>query len=96
MDIAQLGASVKRLRRAAHLTQVQLAQAAGLSRATIAALETGTLAEIGFVKAQRILESLGSEFKIIQAPAFRPTMDELMAMNEEDSDANQPQPRYRS
>jgi transcriptional regulator with XRE-family HTH domain len=84
MDIKQVGLLIRQKRRDVMLTQQQLAQQAGLSRATVASLESGALSEIGFTKLQRLLEAVGLELRVAQAPTDRPTMDELMAINQQE------------
>jgi transcriptional regulator with XRE-family HTH domain len=51
---------------------------AGLSRATIDALENGRASDIGVSKLSRILAVLGLELSIRPATNERPTLDELM------------------
>ena len=54
MDRATIGRLVSERRRAKRLTLAALAQSAGVGRSTLAALEAGKLAELGFVKVERI------------------------------------------
>jgi DNA-binding XRE family transcriptional regulator len=60
------------------LSQAQLAQPLGMSRATISAIETGRCEEIGFVKLAALLDMVGLEFKVA-ARSTRPTIDDLRA-----------------
>ena len=83
MSLGQLGKSISDARREQGLRQVDLATRAGLSRATIDALENGRAADIGVSKLSRILGILGVELSIRPATNERPTLDELM---EEDAD----------
>jgi transcriptional regulator with XRE-family HTH domain len=83
MSLGQLGKSISDARREQGLRQVDLATRAGLSRATIDALENGRAADIGVSKLSRILGALGMELSIRPATNERPTLDELM---EEDAD----------
>lgn len=97
MNMNEVGSLVRERRRESGLTQVQLAAQTGISRATIAGLEAGSLAEIGFVKLQRICESVGLEMRAVPAPQGRPTLDELMALNRQEYERNHvKQPRFRS
>lgn len=73
-DIAQ---SVRTNRKARRLTQHQLAAQAGVSRALIAALEGGRLAELGVKKLIRILNALGLELRIATLNLSRPTLEDL-------------------
>jgi transcriptional regulator with XRE-family HTH domain len=54
VDLATIGRMIAERRRAKRLTLAALAQAAGVGRSTLAALEAGKLAELGFVKVDRI------------------------------------------
>ncbi|MGB3705894.1 helix-turn-helix domain-containing protein [Castellaniella sp.] len=97
MHIKELGSLVRERRRAVRLTQAQLASQTGISRATIAGLEAGSLAEIGFVKLQRICESVGLEMRAVQALQGRPTLDELVALNRQEYEqSHAKKPRFRS
>jgi transcriptional regulator with XRE-family HTH domain len=97
VNIQDMGALIREKRWELGLTQRQLAALAGISRATIASLELGSLAEIGFVKLQRICESVGLEMRAAPVPVGRPTMDELIALNQEEHKQNHAKkPRFRS
>ena len=65
------------------MSQSALAKAAGVSRATLAALENGRSGELGFSKIAKILAALGLELKVQEVSRRRPTLDELL---EEDRD----------
>ena len=84
MSLGQLGKSISDARREQGLRQVDLATRAGLSRATIDALENGRAADIGVSKLSRILRALGLELSIRPATNERPTLDELMEENSDD------------
>ena len=78
MTLAELGPLLKRARREARLSQQQLAQPLGMSRATISAIEGGRCDEIGFAKLAALLEVVGLE--VVVAPRKgRPTIDDLRA-----------------
>ncbi len=83
MTLNQFGQSIGATRKEQGLRQMDLAARAGLSRATIDALENGRAADIGVSKLSRILAVLGLELSIRPATNMRPTLDELM---EEDAD----------
>ncbi len=76
-----MGQAVRERRRALSLTQGQLVMQSGLSRATLSALENGQLAELGVNRLLRLLGALGLTLTVELAPTYRPTMDELSAMN---------------
>ncbi|MFN7999212.1 MAG: helix-turn-helix transcriptional regulator [Bryobacteraceae bacterium] len=86
LDLNSLGARIAEARKAHGLTQTALARKAGLSRATLDALENGRAGELGFSKVTRLLAALGLELTIQTAAARRPTLDELMQEDRDDQD----------
>lgn len=78
MQLPDIGRLLKAARRGAKLSQQELAQPLGMSRATISALESSRCEEIGFTKLAALLESVGLE--LVAAPRkSRPTIDDLRA-----------------
>jgi transcriptional regulator with XRE-family HTH domain len=84
LTIAQIGQNVSEARTSAGLRQTDLAANAGLSRATIDALENGRASEIGVSKLSRVLAVLGLELAIRPITNERPTLDELMKEDADD------------
>ena len=82
-DLTSIGDEIARKRKALKMSQSVLAKAAGVSRATIEALENGRSGELGFSKVAKILAALGLELTMQEAQPRRPTLDELL---EEDRD----------
>jgi transcriptional regulator with XRE-family HTH domain len=82
-DLTVLGKQIAQTRRQAKLSQTELAQKAGISRATLDALENGRAGELGFSKLAKLLAALGLELKLQPVGSLRPTLDELL---EEDRD----------
>lgn len=74
--MGDLGALIRSLRKAAGLSQTQLAQRHGMSRATISGIENNTIPEVGVRKVAAILEGLGYELTAIPRHR-RKTLDEL-------------------
>ena len=72
----EIGQNIRTERKRRKLTQGQLAELLGMSRATISQIENGTVQDIGFRKVLRILEVLGLELKVRPAGS-PPTLDEL-------------------
>lgn len=71
-------------RKALKLSQAELARKAGVSRATIDALENGRAGEIGFSKLTKLLAAVGLELKVQTAGSHRPTFDELLQEDRDD------------
>ena len=82
LDLCDIGLKIKEVRRLADLTQPELAQRSGVSRATIAALENGKLGELGFVKLSKILAVVGLDLKMVTANLNRPTLEDLQKEDE--------------
>jgi transcriptional regulator with XRE-family HTH domain len=78
LALEEIGTQVAAARKNLRLRQADLASRAGISRATVDALENGRASDIGFSKLARILGVLGFEMRIGPAAAHRPTMDDLL------------------
>jgi len=83
LQLHTIGSEVASRRKTLGLSQSELARKAGVSRATLEALENGRSGELGFSKVSNILSALGLELKLQEANRQRPTLDELL---EEDHD----------
>ena len=79
MDLVELGERVKAARKSKGWSQTKLAQAAGVSRARLEALENARLAEIGFKHLLRILNALDLDLRLTQLNRGRPTLEDLIA-----------------
>jgi transcriptional regulator with XRE-family HTH domain len=84
LTIDQIGRVVATARTSQGLRQIDLANGASLSRATIDALENGRASDIGVSKLSRILAALGLELSVRPATNERPTLDELMKEDADD------------
>ena len=85
VDLSSLGGQIAERRKALKLSQSALARKAGVSRATLDALENGRAGELGFSKIARLLAALGLELKLTAAVGSqRPTLDELMQEDRDD------------
>lgn len=78
MRLPELGPVLKEARRRAGLSQEELAQPLGMSRATISAIERGRCEEIGFSKVVALLDMVGLELSVARRKG-RPTIDDLRA-----------------
>ncbi len=83
MSVVWIGAEIARRRKQQKLSQLALAKKAGISRATLDALENGRAGELGFSKVAKILAALGLELRLQAVTSQRPTLEELL---EEDRD----------
>jgi transcriptional regulator with XRE-family HTH domain len=83
LGLITIGAQIAEHRKKLKLSQTALARKAGISRATLDALENGRAGELGFAKLTKLLSALGLELKLQSAGSHRPTLDELL---EEDRD----------
>jgi transcriptional regulator with XRE-family HTH domain len=79
MDLIALGERVKAIRRAKGWSQTELAQAAGVSRARLEALENARLTEIGVKHLLRILNALDLDLRLTQLNRGRPALEDLTA-----------------
>jgi transcriptional regulator with XRE-family HTH domain len=87
MTLPDLGPEIARRRKTLKLSQTTLARQAGISRATLDALENGRARELGFSKISRLLTALGLELKLHAAGSQRPTLEELLEENRDERDA---------
>jgi transcriptional regulator with XRE-family HTH domain len=78
MDLIELGERIKAARKAKGWSQTKLAQASGVSRARLEALENARLAEIGFKHLLRILNALDLDLRLTQFNRGRPTLEDLV------------------
>ncbi|MDU8358688.1 helix-turn-helix transcriptional regulator [Pseudomonas syringae group sp. J309-1] len=76
----ELATLIRNLRKSAGLSQSQLADRHGMSRATISGIENNTIPEVGIRKVAAVLEGLG--YELTATPKRRrKTLDELKAGN---------------
>jgi transcriptional regulator with XRE-family HTH domain len=78
LDLISLGNEIAERRKTLKLSQTALAGKAGVSRATLDALENGRAGELGFSRLTKLLAAVGLELKLQPAGSERPTLDELM------------------
>jgi len=76
MDFQELGGQIAELRGLKKISQQHVADAIGISRATINALETGRAGDVGVRKVLKILDYLGYDIRIREKGRF-PTLEEL-------------------
>jgi len=77
MDMTELGEQIKGARRAAGLSQSELAERAGVSRARIDAIENGRAPDAGIKLTLRMLRALGLDLRITTYNDKRPTLEDL-------------------
>jgi len=84
LDLLSIGKRIAERRKTLKLSQTELARKAGVSRATLDALENGRAGELGFSKVAKLLAALGLELTLQTASSQRPTLDELMQEDRDD------------
>jgi transcriptional regulator with XRE-family HTH domain len=84
LDLISIGGQIAERRKTLKLSQAALARKAGVSRATLDALENGRAGELGFSKLTKLLTALGLELTLQTASSQRPTLDELMQEDRND------------
>ena len=84
LDLVSIGNQIAQRRKTLKLSQAALARKAGVSRATLDALENGRAGELGFSKLTKLLTALGLELKLQAAGSYRPTLDELLQEDSND------------
>ena len=84
LDLISLGKQIAESRKTLKLSQAALSIKAGISRATLDALENGRAGEMGFSKLTKLLAALGLELKLQAASLRRPTLDELLQEERDD------------
>src|SRR5580693_7554122 len=84
LDLISLGTRIAEHRKTLKLSQAELARKAGVSRATLDALENGRAGELGFSKVTKLLTAVGLELALQTASSQRPTLDELMQEDRDD------------
>ena len=84
LDLISIGKQIAESRKNLKLSQSALSRKAGISRATLDALENGRTGEMGFSKLSKLLAALGLELKLLTASSRRPTLDELLQEEHDD------------
>ena len=84
LDLISIGNQIAERRKTLKISQSVLSRKAGVSRATLDALENGRAGEMGFSKLAKLLAALGLELKLQAAGSHRPTLDELMQEDRDD------------
>jgi transcriptional regulator with XRE-family HTH domain len=85
MKLDQIGHELEAARKRLGLTQRELARQSGVSLKTVDLVENGRAREIGFVKLSRMLAAVGLELRLSAAARERPTLDELLKEDGDDS-----------
>jgi HTH-type transcriptional regulator/antitoxin HipB len=76
MDVQQIGRKLREARKSLGRTQAEVAAPLGMSRATVSAIENGTVSEIGVRKLMALCASLGLALSVAPRDQ-RPTFFEL-------------------
>ena len=78
-----IGKLIREERKRQGLSQQQLASLARLSRATLSAIENGTVPEVGVRKLETVLRLLG--LTLCAMPIQRPTLEQLPTLGVHDA-----------
>lgn len=78
MDMNSLGETLRNARKQHRLTQADLSERVGISRATLSGIENGTVAEIGIRKVMALCSALGLELAAQPLAHRRPTLHTLV------------------
>ena len=84
LDLTSIGEQIAAHRKRLKLSQTELSRKAGVSRATLDALENGRAWELGFSRVTKLLTALGLELTLQMASSQRPTLDELVQEDRDD------------
>jgi transcriptional regulator with XRE-family HTH domain len=84
LTLISIGEQIAQSRKKLRLSQADLSRKAGISRATLDALENGRAGELGFSRLTKLLAALGLELKLQAASSQRPTLDELLQEQHDD------------
>jgi HTH-type transcriptional regulator / antitoxin HipB len=76
MNMIEIGAAIRDARKQRQLTQQQLGEQLGMSRATISGIETGRIAEVGIRKVAALCSLLELELTVAKRRPY-PTLQEL-------------------
>lgn len=95
LPLSTIAEQILARRKALGLSQTGLAQRAHVSRSTIDALENGRMGELGYTKITNILAALGMELHLRESAAPRPTLEDLMAEEQEEEQDDQGLDRRR-
>lgn len=78
MEMQNLGANIRAARKQRNLTQTDLSEMLGMSRATLSGIENGTISEVGIRKVMALCSILGLELTIQPIAPRRPTLHTLV------------------
>lgn len=84
LSLSSIATEIASKRKVLGLSQMELSRKAGISRATLDALENGRSGELGFSKITKILAALGLDLKIQEANRQRPTLEQLLEEDRND------------
>lgn len=77
-SMQELGQTIRASRKEKQMTQAELSELLGMSRATLSALENGTVREVGIRKVMAVCSVLGLELVAQPIRQQRPTLHSLV------------------
>lgn len=78
MEMQTLGEKIRIARKQRNLTQTDLSNMLGMSRATLSGIENGTITEVGIRKVIALCSALGLELTVQPLAPRRPTLHTLV------------------
>lgn len=87
LDLTDLGEEIRLSRRFRKLTQQQVADAAGITRTHVVAIEAGRAPAVAFQTILRVMRIVGLDLRSGTYNYGRPTLDDLREENEREEAA---------
>jgi transcriptional regulator with XRE-family HTH domain len=84
--LADVAEQLKAARRAAQMSQSELAQRAGVARTTLTRMETLAKGDMSVSALTRLLEAAGYDLKFVKV-RYRRTLEDILAEQRSDEDA---------
>lgn len=79
LDIVEIAELVRAARKSRKMSQLQLAEAAKVSRRNLVAFEAGQAPNVGYISLVRILRAVGLELQVVEAKSRRPNYEQILA-----------------
>lgn len=87
LDLTDLGEEIRLSRQYRRLTQQQVADAAGITRTHVVAIEAGTAPMVAFQTILRVMRIVGLDLRTSTYNRGRPTLEDVQAENDAEDEA---------